>query len=158
MQANLQNLEDLNLPTDIAPNFFKPESAKQRVLVNSIKGFGADGKGHVLETKNEAGHVIESKKATLYALVDLLDAETLRTSRWEVLSKPAAVQLNACVKAHAASGARTLEGLMLDIWTTGRGKEKQFHVQRVDEKQLARELDETKQAIAAQSEPDHQVG
>lgn len=155
-----QTLEDLtaSLPSSITPTFFKPESTPQRVLVNSIEAFGENGRGHVLETKDENGHVIESKKATLYAVVDVLDAETLRSMRWEVLSKPAAVQLTAAVREHAKAGNTSLAGLMVDVSASGRGREKVFSIKRVDEDKLARELEAVKAEVAAVHEGEHAVG
>lgn len=133
----------LGLAQTIERSFFKPESKVQRVMVQAIRAFGEDGKGVTLKEKAADGTVTE-KPAKCYAEVDVLDPDNIRSKVWQVLSKPCVVQL-----AHAIDAHGSVEGLMLDVSTSGKGKEKEFHVTRVTAEQLKRELEEELAAQAA---------
>jgi len=136
----------LNLPTRIAESFFQPDSTPQRVVVMNVEGFGDDGIGVVLETKDKkTGEVVETKKATCFAKVHVNNEDLTRSQVWDVLSRPAALAVGQAIDAAGVNWPGTL---VVDIWTTGRGLQKQFHVQRVAPELIQAEKD-AEAALAA---------
>lgn len=122
-------LADLGLAAvGIEPNFFTPESKKQRVVVMGVKGHGVDGRGVMLRMKDAAGVKFE-KPATCYADVALLDPDSMRSYNWEVLSRPALANLYRVLQ---RAGPNFSGNLTVDIWTEGRGVNKVFHVVAVE--------------------------
>lgn len=148
MQQNLS--AELGLPTGIAESYFKPESTPQRVVVMAVQGYGQDGKGIELVTKNDAGEVVETKKASLFADVSLNTEELNRAMKWQVLSRPAALQLGKAINEHGPSWPGEL---IVDIWTSGRGKEKQFHIARITPASIEAEKRAQEALAAAKGKP-----
>ena len=139
---------DLNLPTGIAESFFRPESTPQRVVVMAVKGHGQDGIDHKLETKNEAGAVIETKTCKKFADVSVNTEDLARSMKWEVLSRPAALGLAAAIREHGPSWPGEL---VIDVQTSGRGKEKQFIIRRVSPESIDAERKAEAALAAAKS-------
>lgn len=144
---NQQNLSEwdpaaaLNLATTIQEAFFKPKSEPQRRVVMGVTGYGEKGKPVVLkEDGNEAG-----KPATCYAEVRLNNEDLTRSEVWQVLSKPATVTLLAVLKQHGPDFAGNL---VVDIWTEGRDKLKQFFIQRITPESIEAEK-KAREAIEA---------
>lgn len=117
-------LASLNVGETLEPSFFKSDSKKQRVVVNDVRGFGSEGTPVELKMKDNAGNPIV-KQAKCFAEVDLLDPETMRNYRWQVLSRATAVQL---VRVVGAFGPTFRGELEVDVWSEGRGMQRTTHV------------------------------
>lgn len=117
-------LASLGVPTEVEPSFFKADSKKQRLVVLDVRGFGDKGKTVELRMKDNAGNPIV-KSAQCFAEVDLLDPDTMRNYRWQVLSRGTAAQVVRAVAKHGPSFRGELE---VDIWAEGRGMQRTTHV------------------------------